>query len=94
MRKLLLSVQRTWRPHSRVRIGSHAGCQISMAKREGATTVVVGGKEDVPQQYCGVVGGQSIRFPTIDTEIKVSQRALVSFFNTDDDVSVFCRVST
>ena len=34
------------------------------------------GKEDVPQQYCGVVGGQSVRFPTIDTEIKVSQRGL------------------
>ncbi|KZT70029.1 hypothetical protein DAEQUDRAFT_690052 [Daedalea quercina L-15889] len=43
---------------------------ISMAKREGATTVVVGGKDDVPQQYCGVVGGQSVRFATIDTEIK------------------------
>ncbi|TFY58144.1 hypothetical protein EVJ58_g6598 [Rhodofomes roseus] len=48
---------------------------ISMAKREGATTVVVGGKDDVPQQYCGVVGGQSIRFPNIDTEIKASELA-------------------
>ncbi|KAI0717309.1 hypothetical protein C8Q72DRAFT_171611 [Fomitopsis betulina] len=43
---------------------------ISMAKREGATTVVVGGKDDIPQQYCGVVGGQSVQFKTIDTEIK------------------------
>ncbi|KAH9932970.1 uncharacterized protein B0H18DRAFT_870866 [Fomitopsis serialis] len=45
---------------------------ITMAKGEGATTVVVGGKDDIPQQYCGVVGGQSIRFPNIDTEIKTA----------------------
>lgn len=42
-----------------------------MAKEEGVTTVVVGGKADVPQQYCGIVGGQSTDFSTIDTEIKV-----------------------
>ena len=60
-----------------------------MAKREGATTVVVGGKEDVPQQYCGVVGGQSIRFPTIDTEIKVSQHALDSFFDTETQMPMY-----
>jgi len=41
-----------------------------MAKREGVKTVVVGGKKDVPQQYCGTVGGQSTDFSTIDTEIK------------------------
>ncbi|KAG6832420.1 hypothetical protein H0H87_001580 [Tephrocybe sp. NHM501043] len=41
-----------------------------MSKREGVKTVVVGGKNDVPQQYCGTVGGQSIGFSTIDTEIK------------------------
>jgi hypothetical protein len=45
-----------------------------MAKHEGVRTVVVGGKKDVPQQYCGVVGGQSTDFRTIDTEIKVWSR--------------------
>ncbi|KAJ8077340.1 hypothetical protein PM082_001770 [Marasmius tenuissimus] len=41
-----------------------------MSKLEGVRTVVVGGKSDVPQQYCGTVGGQSTDFSTIDTEIK------------------------
>lgn len=43
-----------------------------MAKEEGAKMVVVGGKEDVGQQYCGTVGGQSTDFSTIDTQVKVS----------------------
>ncbi|KAL0578755.1 hypothetical protein V5O48_003253 [Marasmius crinis-equi] len=43
---------------------------ITMSKLEGAKTVVVGGKQDVPQQYCGTVGGQSTSFSMIDTEIK------------------------
>lgn len=43
-----------------------------MAKREGSKTVVIGGKNDVPQQYGGVVGGQSLDFTSMDTEIKVS----------------------
>ncbi|KAI0074081.1 hypothetical protein K474DRAFT_1602120 [Panus rudis PR-1116 ss-1] len=54
---------------------------ITMAKKEGAKTVVhqqtfnlfadvLGGKKDVQQQYCGTVGGQSTDFSTIDTEIK------------------------
>jgi len=43
---------------------------ITMAKLEGVKTVVVGGKADVQQQYCGTVGGQSTNFATIDTEIK------------------------
>ena len=42
-----------------------------MAKEEGAKTVVVGGKAEIPQQYCGTVGGQSTDFSTIDTEVKV-----------------------
>lgn len=42
-----------------------------MAKEEGVKTAVVGGKQDVPQHYCGTVGGQSTDFSTIDTEIKV-----------------------
>ncbi|PCH35120.1 hypothetical protein WOLCODRAFT_139749 [Wolfiporia cocos MD-104 SS10] len=46
---------------------------ITMAKEEGATTVVVGGKSDIQQQYCGVVGGQSTHFTEIDTEIKTAQ---------------------
>ena len=41
-----------------------------MAKEEGAKTVVYGGYNAVPQQYCGIVGGQSTDFSTIDTEIK------------------------
>jgi hypothetical protein len=28
-----------------------------MAKEEGVKTVVVGGKKDVQQEYCGTVGG-------------------------------------
>ncbi|PFH48702.1 hypothetical protein AMATHDRAFT_149320 [Amanita thiersii Skay4041] len=43
---------------------------ITMAKEEGAKTVFLGGKKDIPQQYCGTVGGQSTDFSTIDTEIK------------------------
>ncbi|KAF8649153.1 hypothetical protein AX16_005951 [Volvariella volvacea WC 439] len=45
---------------------------ITMSKHEGVKTVVVGGKKDVPQQYCGIVGGQSTDFSTIDTEIKTA----------------------
>ncbi|PPQ65798.1 LOW QUALITY PROTEIN: hypothetical protein CVT26_000383 [Gymnopilus dilepis] len=43
---------------------------VTMNKKEGAKTVVVGGKSDVQQQYCGTVGGQSTDFSTIDTEVK------------------------
>ncbi|KAJ3847185.1 hypothetical protein EV368DRAFT_51615 [Lentinula lateritia] len=43
---------------------------ITMSKLEGVRTVVVGGKKETTQQYCGVVGGQSTDFSTIDTEIK------------------------
>jgi hypothetical protein len=45
-----------------------------MNKEEGSKTVVLGGKSDVQQQYCGTVGGQSTDFSTIDTEIKVRPR--------------------
>lgn len=44
-----------------------------MAKKEGAKTVVMGGKNSVKQQYCGVVGGQSLDFSAIDSEIKVGR---------------------
>lgn len=43
-----------------------------MKKSEGVRTVVLGGKKGVQQHYCGVVGGQSTDFATIDSEIKVS----------------------
>ncbi|KAJ7783279.1 hypothetical protein B0H16DRAFT_1710074 [Mycena metata] len=43
---------------------------ITMSKSEGVKTAVFGGKQDIPQQYCGVVGGQSTHFSEIDTEIK------------------------
>ena len=42
-----------------------------MHKVEGSKTVVVGGKSDVPQEYAGVVGGQSVDFSSMDTQIKV-----------------------
>lgn len=42
-----------------------------MSKEEGVRTVVVGGKADTPQDYCGTVGGQSTSFSMIDSEIKV-----------------------
>ncbi|KAH8826344.1 hypothetical protein DL96DRAFT_1805805 [Flagelloscypha sp. PMI_526] len=43
---------------------------ITMHKLEGSKTVVLGGKADVQQEFCGVVGGQSTDFSTMDTEIK------------------------
>ncbi|KAJ6588635.1 hypothetical protein B0H19DRAFT_1100376 [Mycena capillaripes] len=46
---------------------------ITMSKEEGVKTVVVGGKNDVQQEYCGTVGGQSTDYSTIDTEIKTTQ---------------------
>ena len=42
-----------------------------MAKEEGAKTVVLGGKKDVQQEYCGTVGGESTDFSEIDTQVKV-----------------------
>ncbi|KAF8811657.1 hypothetical protein BYT27DRAFT_7183799 [Phlegmacium glaucopus] len=45
---------------------------ITMAKEEKSKTVFLGGKQDVEQQYCGTVGGQSTDFSTIDTEIKTT----------------------
>lgn len=49
-----------------------------MAKEEGAKTVVVGGKSDVGQQFCGTVGGQSSDFSTMDTEVKARSLSLLS----------------
>jgi len=49
-----------------------------MNKLEGSKTVVVGGKNDVKQQYCGVIGGQSTDFSTIDTEIKVRRFTILN----------------
>ncbi|KAF8345916.1 hypothetical protein F5887DRAFT_1061550 [Amanita rubescens] len=43
---------------------------ITMTKEDGVRTVVLGGKQDVPQDYCGTVGGQSTDYSMIDTEIK------------------------
>ena len=44
---------------------------ITMAKEEGSKMVVYGGKSNVPQSYCGTIGGQSSDFSQMDTEIKV-----------------------
>jgi hypothetical protein len=69
MCKLLLLVQCEYENLNR---GDDLICfpQIVMAELEGTKTVVVGGKKDVKQQYCGTVGGQSTDFATIDSEIK------------------------
>ncbi|PPQ84793.1 hypothetical protein CVT25_007425 [Psilocybe cyanescens] len=45
---------------------------VTMNKEEGSKTVVLGGKKDVQQQYCGTVGGQSTDFSTMDTEVKTT----------------------
>ncbi|KAH9478024.1 Peptidase S41 family protein ustP [Psilocybe cubensis] len=45
---------------------------VTMNKKEGSKTVVLGGKKDVQQQYCGTVGGQSTDFSTMDTEVKTT----------------------
>lgn len=52
-------------------INIYTSTQITMAKLENAKMVVVGGRQDVQQQYCGTVGGESLDFADIDTEIKV-----------------------
>ena len=51
--------------------------QITMAKEEGAKTVVFGGKDGVEQRYCGTVGGQSSDFSTVDTSVKVRNRKVL-----------------
>ncbi|KZV95737.1 hypothetical protein EXIGLDRAFT_734781 [Exidia glandulosa HHB12029] len=43
---------------------------ITMSVHYGVRTVVVGGKPGVAQNYCGTVGGQSVSFVTMDTEVK------------------------
>jgi len=44
-----------------------------MSKVEGAKTVVFGGRNTVPQQYCGFVGGQAVDSATINSEIKTTK---------------------
>jgi hypothetical protein len=53
-----------------------------MSKLEGVKTIVVGGKSDVKQEYCGTVGGQSRGFSAIDTEIKVRRLATIKAYAT------------
>nr|GAT56785.1 predicted protein [Mycena chlorophos] len=43
---------------------------ITMSKLEGVKTAVVGGKKETKQQYCGIVGGQSTNYASMDTEVK------------------------
>jgi hypothetical protein len=45
---------------------------ITMAKEEGAKTVVVGGRNIIPQSYCGTVGGQSTSYSVVDSEVKTA----------------------
>lgn len=41
-----------------------------MNKLEGVKTVVFGGRNTVKQQHCGIVGGQSTNFATINSDVK------------------------
>ncbi|KAG8748584.1 hypothetical protein FRC10_003718 [Ceratobasidium sp. 414] len=45
---------------------------ISMRTKYNVKTVVVGGKPGTTQQYCGVVGGQSLNFAAIDSDVKTA----------------------
>ncbi|KAG8766775.1 hypothetical protein FRC15_006130 [Serendipita sp. 397] len=42
----------------------------TMVKKEGVRIAVVGGRQLMPQQYTGTVGGQSTSFTVLDSEIK------------------------
>jgi len=55
-----------------------------MNKLEGSKTVVVGGKQDVQQQYCGTVGGQSTDSDTILSDVAVCRPTLVYYFQDID----------
>ncbi|CUA71424.1 Autophagy-related protein 2 [Histoplasma capsulatum NAm1] [Rhizoctonia solani] len=43
---------------------------IIMSTKYNVKTVVVGGKQGTTQQYCGVVGGQSLSFVPLNAELK------------------------
>jgi len=43
---------------------------IAMTEHYNTRTVVIGGKPNAKQQYCGTVGGQSTNYVTMDTEVK------------------------
>ncbi|EJD45414.1 hypothetical protein AURDEDRAFT_165629 [Auricularia subglabra TFB-10046 SS5] len=43
---------------------------IAMNVHYGVKTVVVGGKPGAKQNYCGTVGGQSVSYVTMDTQVK------------------------
>ncbi|CAE6532398.1 unnamed protein product [Rhizoctonia solani] len=45
---------------------------ISMRTKYNVKTVVVGGKPGTTQQYCGIVGGQSLNFAAIDSDVKTA----------------------
>ncbi|THH21164.1 hypothetical protein EW146_g370 [Bondarzewia mesenterica] len=69
--KSSLVLDRPWASRVSGSLTSDIISSITMAKEEGAKTVVVGGKQGVKPEYCGTVGGQSSDFSTMDTEIKV-----------------------
>jgi hypothetical protein len=41
-----------------------------MRTKYNVKTVVLGGKPETTQQYCGVVGGQSLNFVPLNVELK------------------------
>ncbi|KAH8082435.1 hypothetical protein BXZ70DRAFT_1012287 [Cristinia sonorae] len=49
--------------------GACAMFSTAMSKRDGVRTVVMGGKKGVPQQYAGSVGGVTMDFAEMRTEI-------------------------
>ncbi|KAH8099441.1 hypothetical protein BXZ70DRAFT_1009250 [Cristinia sonorae] len=64
-------------PTNKVAIVSNGRCastcamlSIAMSKQEGSKTVVVGGVDNVKQQYCGIVGGESTDFVAMDFSVK------------------------
>jgi hypothetical protein len=68
---------------SRAAIASLTGTdvlQVLLAKKHHVKTVVIGGRSDVPQQYCGYVGGESVSFVDIDSALIVSLLSLFYSF--------------
>lgn len=41
-----------------------------MKSKHRVRVAVAGGRQDIPQQYAGTIGGQNLNFATLNTEIK------------------------
>jgi hypothetical protein len=60
-----------------------------MSKKENAKMAVVGGRNTTEQQYSGTVGGQSIDFATIQSEIKTAHMESDPLFPPDFKTNSF-----